>query len=144
DQVGLEVPVLEREELARPAETCLHLVDGKKGPVAPAERLRLRKVLRWRQVHTVTEDRLDEEHGDVLAPELLLQRFRVAERYAVESRQEWAEALCEMLVAARRQRTERQAVKASVRREHATASCRATAELERGLVRLGAGVREQH
>ena len=44
NEVGLEAPVLEREQLPGAAEARLHLVDAEERPVAPAERLRALEV----------------------------------------------------------------------------------------------------
>src|SRR4051812_36996083 len=111
-EVGLEVPVLEGEELPRASEACLHLVDGEERPVLPAELLRPGEVAVGREVDTVTLDRLDEEEGDVLAAQLSLERVEIVERHARETRQERAEALDELGPTVGGERTERQPVEA--------------------------------
>ena len=85
-EIGLEPPVLEREELSRAPEARLHLVDAEERAVATAERLRAFEVARRRQVHALALHRLDQEQRDVLGPQLALERVEVAERHLRESR----------------------------------------------------------
>jgi len=63
----------------RPKPVC-NLVDGEERPVAAAELLRPLEITVRRQVHALALDRLDEEKGDVLAPQLVLESMEVAER----------------------------------------------------------------
>jgi len=72
-------------ELSGPAEAGLHLVDREERPVAAAELLRSLEVAGRREMDAFPLDRLDEEHGDVFALELLLERREIAERNAVEA-----------------------------------------------------------
>ena len=115
-EIRLEPPVLEREHLPGPAEAGLHLVDAEERAVAAAELLRALEVARRRQVHALALDRLDEEDGDVLAAQLLLERVEVAERHALEAGQQRPEPVGELGVPVRRERAERQPVEARGRR----------------------------
>ena len=122
DEIRLEPPVLEREHAPRPAEAGLHLVDGEERPVAAAELLRALEVAGRRQVDAFPLDRLDEEDGDVLALQLLLERGEIAERDAAEAGQERLEAVGELGAAVRGERAEREAVEAVVARDDARAA----------------------
>ena len=143
DEVGLEPPVLEREHPPGAAEAGLHLVDAEERAVAAAELLRALEVAGGRQVDALALDRLDEEHRDVLALQLALERLELAERHAVEAGQERAEAVGELRVAVRRERAEREPVEPVVGRDDARALRRGAAELERRLDRFGAAAREE-
>ncbi len=132
------------EQLAGATETRLDLVDAEERAVAPAERLCALEISGGSDVHALALHRLDEEHGDVLAAELLLERVEIAERNLLEAGQQWPEALRELGVAVRRQRAEGQPVEAVVDGDDAAAPRRRAAQLERGLDRLGAGARELH
>ena len=115
DEVRLEPPVLEGEQLPRAAEAGLHLVDGEERPVAAAELLRAFEIAGRRQVDALALDRLDEEERDVLAAQLALERIEVAERNLREPRQQRAEALDEVRIAVRRERAQREPVEMRVR-----------------------------
>src|SRR4029078_876906 len=80
DEVGLEPPVLEGEELSRAPETGLYLVDGEERPVAMAELLRAFEIAVRRQVHALPLNRLDEEDRHVFVAQLALEGIQVAER----------------------------------------------------------------
>ena len=114
EDVRLEPPVLEREELAGAPEAGLHLVDAEERPVAAAQLLRALEVARRRQEDAVADDRLDDEERDVLGAQLGLERVEVAERDAREARHERLEALGERRVAGRGERAERQPVEAAL------------------------------
>ena len=108
-----------------------------------AERLRALEVAVRRQVRALALDRLDQEDGDVLAPQLLLERVEVAEGDALEAGQQRAEAVGELGIAVRGERAEREPVEAVVGGDDAAALRRRAAELQRRLDRLGAGAREE-
>ena len=76
-------------------------------------------------------------------PQLRLERVEVAERHPVEAREQRLEARRELRVAVRAERAEREPVEAVVGGDDARALRRCAAELERRLVRLGAGAREE-
>ena len=115
-EIRLEPPVLEREHLPGAPEAGLHLVDAEERAVAAADLLRALEVARRRQVDALALHRLDEEDRDVLAAQLLLERVEVAERNALEPRQQRPEPVRELRVAVRRERAERQPVEARGRR----------------------------
>jgi hypothetical protein len=119
DEIGLETPVLEGEQLARAGEARLHLVNSEESPVAAAELLSAFEITVRRQVHSLALDRLDEEECHVLAAQLTLESVKIAERNLREPRQQRSEAFDEVRIAVRRERAERQAVKRIVRRDHA-------------------------
>ncbi len=134
--------MVEREHLAGAAEARLHLVDAEERPVAPAELLGALQVAGRRQVDALALDRLDQEEGDVLPPELGLERVEVAELDRVEAGQELAEPLAELRAPVRRERAERQPVEAVVREDDAGAPRRSPRVFERRLDGLGPGARE--
>jgi hypothetical protein len=79
DEVRLEPPVLECEELPRSAEAGLDLVDAEKRPVSPTELLRALEIAaRWERA-ALPLDRLDDEDGDVLGAQRGLERLEIAE-----------------------------------------------------------------
>src|SRR5581483_6510075 len=137
-KVRLEAPVLEREHRPGAAEAGHDLVDAEERAVLPAERLRALEVAVRREVDPLALDRLDDEDGDVLALQLILERDEVAEGHALESGQERLKPRRELVVPVRRQGAEREAVEGVVGGDDARALRRGAAELEGGLVRLGA------
>ena len=136
--------MLEGEQLSRAPEAGLHLVDGEERPVAAAELLRAFEIAVRRQVHALPLNRLDEEDRYVFAAQLALEGVQVAERNLREPRQQRTEALDEVRVAVRRERTERQPVKCVVGRDHTRAPRRGAPELQRCLDGLGSGAGEEH
>ena len=86
--------------------------------------------------------RLDEEEGNVFAPELVLEGVGIAERDAGEAGEERPEAVGELRAAVRRERAERQPVERVLDRDDPGPAGRRTPELDRRLDRLGAGARE--
>ena len=77
DEIGLEPPVLEGEELAGPPESGLHLVDREQGAVSAAKLLRTPEVPPGRQVDALALNRLDEEERHVLGSELALESVQI-------------------------------------------------------------------
>ena len=132
--------MLVRPELARAAESRLHLVDHEQGPVLAAQLRRSRPVLVRGQVHALSLDDLEHERGDIVAPQLSLERLDLAEGNLVTAREQGAEPLPELLAPIERQRSEAEAVKGVVGMQHAGPLGRVTGELDRGLDRLGAGI----
>ena len=65
--VGLDVPVLDREEVAGAADAGLDLVGDEQRAVFLAERGRARQKLVGRQVDALALDRLDDEGRDLRA-----------------------------------------------------------------------------
>src|SRR5438552_4783459 len=143
DEVRLEAPVLESEQLPRASESGLHLVDREERPVAAAQLLRALQVAGWREVDTVALYWFDDEQRDVLASQPVLERVGVSERNMVETGQERAEPFGEVPVAVSGERAQRQPVKPVLRREDTCATRRAAAELERRFHRLGSRAREE-
>jgi hypothetical protein len=99
DDVRLETPVLEREELARSPEARLHLVDAEERAVTPAQLLGAFEISRRRQVEAVPDDGLDHEEGDVLPAQLDLEGVEIVERDARKPRYQRLEAVGERRVA---------------------------------------------
>ena len=131
------------EQLPGAAEAGLHLVEAEERAVAAAELLRAGEVAVGGQDHALAEDRLDDEHRDVLAAQLGLERVEVVERHAGDPREVRAEAVGERRLAVDRQRAERQPVEGVLDADDALPLRRRAAELDRRLDRLGAAVREQ-
>ena len=80
DQIRLEPPVLEREQLAGAPEAGLHLVDAEERPVAAAELLRAGQVTIVRELRSMPLNGLDDEDRHVLAAERRLERLQIVER----------------------------------------------------------------
>ena len=95
DEVGLEPPVLQGEQLPGAPEARLHLVDAEERPVAPAELLRALEVAGLGQVDAVALHRLDDEERDVLAAQLGLEPLEIVERDERHARQQRLEPLTE-------------------------------------------------
>jgi hypothetical protein len=102
NEIRLDAPVLEREQLPRSAEAGLHLVDAEERAEGPAQLLRAFEVAGRRQVHSLSLHRLDEEERHVLVPQLALECLEVTERHLREPRQQRAEAFRELRIAVRR------------------------------------------
>ena len=144
EDVRLEPPVLEREELAGAPEARLHLVDAEERAVAAAQLLRALQIARGRQEDAVADDGLDDEERHVLGAQRGLERVEVAERDAREAGQERLEAFGEGGIARRRERAERQPVEAALDGDDARAARRRAPDLDRRLDRLRPGAREEH
>ena len=143
DEIRLEPPVLEREQLSGPPEARLHLVDREERLIPAAQLLRSFQVAGRRQVDAVALYRLEQEQSHVLAAQLALERVEIAEGNVGEPGQKWTEALDEMRAAVRGERAECQSVETVHGRQHARASRRGAAELERGLDGFRAGARKE-
>ena len=143
-EVRLEPPVLEGEPAAGASQPGLNLVDDEQRAVAPAQLLRGPEVTGGRQRDHATLDRLDDEGGHVLRPQLLLEPVEIAERNPRATRQQRTETLLEELVAHQGQRAERDPVKAAVAREQPGSARGRACELHRRVHRLGARAREEH
>src|SRR5438132_3230853 len=104
--------MLEREQLPRPPEAGLHLVDGEERAVAAAQLLRAFQVTGRGQVDAVALNRLDQEERDLFSAQLALESVEVAEGNLEEAGQERAKPLDEVAPAVGGERAERQAVEA--------------------------------
>ena len=142
--VGLDIPVLDREESSGAADPGLDLVGDEQRAVLPAERGGARQKFVGRHVDALALDRLDDEGGDLARRQRLLERCEVVERDCGASRQQRLETAAEIRVVRQRQRAVGQAVKGVVAVDDARASGRAARELDRGLDRFGAGIGEKH
>jgi hypothetical protein len=140
--VGIEIPVFEREQASRAPEPGLDLVHRQQRPVAAAELLGARQVAGRGDVHALALHGLDQECGDVATRELARQRVEVAEGHGLATRQQRPGALAVLGVAVDRQRSQRQAVEAALAEQHALPAGGHARELQRRLDRLRPGVRE--
>ncbi len=95
DDVRLEVPVLEAEELPGSPESGLHLIEHEERSVRSAELLSLSPVLRRGHVDALALDGLDDEGGDVAVLQRTAQGLEVAEGYGLGAGEELTEALTE-------------------------------------------------
>ena len=86
--VRLEPPVVEREHPAGAAEPSLYLVDTEERAVASAEELGSLEVSRIGHDSALALDRLDQEQGDVLSAQLLLEGLEIVERHGREPGQQ--------------------------------------------------------
>ena len=88
--VGLDAPVLDREEAAGAAEAGLDLVGDEQRAVLAAELGAPREVVVGRHVHALALDRLDDEGRDLARRERALERGEIVERDLDAVRQEAA------------------------------------------------------
>ena len=86
--VGLDLPVLDRQEPAGAAEAGLHLVGDEQRAVLPAERRGASAGSRRGHVDALALDRLDDEGGDLTRGQRLFQRRKVVERDRGAARQQ--------------------------------------------------------
>ena len=143
DDVGLEIPVLVREELSRAAETGLHLVDHEQGLVAVAQLLGRVPVVGRRHVNAFALDWLDDERGRRALGELSLQRVDVAEGHRDAVGKERSETFAELLATVERECAGAQAVEAVLGVDDAGASGGLPSELDRRFDCLGSRVAEE-
>ena len=144
-EIGLEPPVLEREQLARAAEAGLHLVDAEERAVAAAELLRAFEVAGRRQVDALALHRLDEEERDVLAAAARARARRG--RRTAPARSPGSSGPKRSVNSALPFAESEPSVspwKPCSARDDARAPGRRAAELQRRLDRLGARAREEH
>ena len=143
DRVGGDAGVLEGEPLPRAPRAGLDLVDDQQRAVLLGERARSREVaLRQLDDARLTLDRLDEQRGDAIVEG----RFERLDRGVdeLDARGHRQERLLHVRLAGEGERAHRAAVEGVGEGEDARALGAAVqpGELERGLVRLGAGVAE--
>ena len=129
--------MLETEELARPPETGLHLVEHQQRLVPSAEFLRLLPVLGRRHVHALALNGFDNERRDVSPPQLSAQGLDVAEGDRAASGQQLAEALAEVGAAVQGERPGAQPVKGMFGEEDSRAPRGLPGELDGRFDRLG-------
>ena len=144
DDVGLEVPVLVAEELARSAEPRLHLVDDQQRLVPPAEFLRFLPVLGRRHVDALPLNRLDDECRHVSLPQLGAQGRDIPEWHGGGARQEVTEPLTEVRAAVQRECPGTQPMEGVVGVENPRAPRGLPGEFDGRLDGLGARVAEEH
>ena len=101
-EVGLDVPLLEREERARAAEPGLHLVDREQRAVAVTQLGRAAQVAVGRDEHTLALDRLDDERRDVAVARARAPRRRDRRTAPRAARKQRAEAVAELARAVER------------------------------------------
>jgi hypothetical protein len=142
--VGLDVPVLDREEAAGAAEASLDLVGNEQRAVFLAERRRARQELVGRHVDALALDGLDDEGGDLARRQRLFEGCEIVEGDRGATRQQRLEAASEVHVVGQRQRAIGQAVEGVGAVHDAWPAGRAAGELDRGLDRLRAGIGEEH
>ena len=152
DDVGAHTfGVLEPEPLPRAAEARLHLVDDQQRLALVAERTHGREVAVGRGDHpALALDRLEHHRAHTRSSIAAAQRVEVPELDLAEAGRQRLEHFLLLRLAGGGERSERAAVERAVGGEHVVAlgtTVRlpvATGELDRALVRLGAGVGEEH
>ena len=142
--VGLDIPVLDREEAAGAADAGLDFVGDEQRAVFAAQRSGARQELVGGHVDALALDRLDDEGGDLARRQRLLQRGEIVERDRRAARQQRLEAGAEIGIVGQRQRAVGQAVKGVGAIDDAGPAGGAARELDRGLDAFGAGIGEEH
>ena len=141
--VGLDAPVLDREEAPGTAEAGLDLVGDEQCPVFAAEREGAREIAVVRHVHALALDRLDQERRDLARGERPLQSLEIVERDFETVRQERLEAVAEHCVGIDRQRPVAQAVEGVRAIDEARPPGGGAREFQGRLDRFRAGAREE-
>ena len=89
--------MLERQEPPGPADARLHLVADQQGSRLVTAPLRSGEIAIRRELNALALDRLDDQRGDVAAPELAFERFKLAERDRLAIRQQRSKARAELV-----------------------------------------------
>jgi hypothetical protein len=132
--------VLRRQKAPRRPHPGLDLIGYQQRAVLAAQPGRRRQIVVARQVDALALDRLDHERGDIAPGERSFERIQVIERYARAGADEWCEAVAKRLIAAQRQGAVGQPVESVIAVQDGRSTGRGTAELDRRLDRLDAGV----
>ena len=142
--VGLDVPVLDREEFSGAADAGLDFVGDEYRAVFLAQRGGARQEFVRGQIDALALDRLDDEGRDLARRQRLLERGEIVEGNLRASRQQRLEAGAEIRIVHQRQRAIGQAVKRMGTGDDAGTAGRAARELDRGLDGFGAGIGKEH
>src|SRR5262249_38917267 len=92
DDVWIQAPMFESEQLPGATEARLDFVDREERAVPSTELLRADEVVVGWEVEAVSLDGLDEKDGDVLPAQLFLQRIEIAEGHVCKSGEQRTEA----------------------------------------------------
>jgi len=143
DDVGLEVPMLEAEPFAGPAEPALDLVGNEEGAMLAAEGLDLDEEIAGGIFDAFALDGLEDDGGDVAAGEEGFDAGKIADGDAMAALEVRAETVLEMGIAHDGQGTHGKAVEGAFQRDEPAASGGGAGELDGALHGLGAGVTEE-
>jgi len=144
EDVGLQVPVLEGEPLARAAEAGLHLVADEERAVLAAQGLRAVVVIVLREFDALALDQFHDEGRDVALLQLVLKLCDVAHRHRFAARHERAEALVKSGIARHGKRAVAEAVVGIFQRKKPRPARGAFREFQRALDGFRAAVAEEN